>query len=693
MAISQLKLYSECEVYGKVHKVVSINPPYVWLKRPDGESVQFDYLSLITDPSFKPHKSMISRRNETRTYENELAKLSERKREEVGRRFEVIRPLVLLEKINEGDIQSILLFKDKYQNLIEEGEEVSKIRQKDIIPRIIKHYGGSRATILRYFKSYRAAELDTGNGLEGLISDKGKGYTGRKDNKLMTICHPNNPELILDTLILRLPDNQICILKEAIEKNYLTKLRLSKAEIHRIIEQKCRLHEIPEIPYITVAGIIGRIDEKALVLMRNYKKAKQIYDDVARGYADREAFGRLDIIQIDHTQIDIPVIDDVTGMIIERPWFTLGICVHSRSPWCMELSHEGPSTNIVRKAILHGVLVKNTVRDYGTETEWAAFGIPNLIYVDNGMDFKSNDIKRLVNETLQSEIRHRPVKLPHYGAVIERLFGTINRELIHNIMGTTKSNIFERGELDPENEAFLTLSQLRKILILYLTDIYPFKPHRGLGNNQTPRLKYNESLQEMGYPHTIFEDEVERYKIDFLITDKKPYTRDGVRWENRIYKSGKCVDIIGTRKKKYTVKYNYDDISMIYLLHPHTKEFVELHCETPPYEMVSGVNRFTYQKMEEMLRNDGEIKSKELMGKNQIEKAWKKIREEISKGYMNKKSIRQMVAKMGEVKIEIVTPYMEQQALQKEKASKARNIEEELLFQAKRAEETRNREA
>ena len=72
------------------------------------------------------------------------------------------------------------------------------------------------------------------------------------------------------------------------------------------------------------------------------------------------------------------------------------------------------------------------------------FGIPNIIYVDNGMDFKSADIKRLVNETLQSEIMHRPVKTPHYGSVIERLFGTLNTELIHNILGTTKSNIFRK---------------------------------------------------------------------------------------------------------------------------------------------------------------------------------------------------------------------------------------------------------
>lgn len=110
-----------------------------------------------------------------------------------------------------------------------------------------------------------------------------------------------------------------------------------------------------EIKYQTLNDIINRIDDKVKEWHRNRKKAKRIYNDVARGYADRDAIGRLDIIQIDHTQIDIPVVDDATGLVIERPWLTLGICVYSREPWCVYLSHEGPCRNVVRKAIEHGV--------------------------------------------------------------------------------------------------------------------------------------------------------------------------------------------------------------------------------------------------------------------------------------------------------------------------------------------------
>ncbi|MNW37445.1 hypothetical protein D3C74_144880 [compost metagenome] len=55
---------------------------------------------------------------------------------------------------------------------------------------------------------------------------------------------------------------------------------------------------------------------------------------------------------MDHTRLDMQVIDDVTGLVIDRPWITLGIDVFSRGVWCLYLSHENPSINVVRKAIL-----------------------------------------------------------------------------------------------------------------------------------------------------------------------------------------------------------------------------------------------------------------------------------------------------------------------------------------------------
>lgn len=93
------------------------------------------------------------------------------------------------------------------------------------------------------------------------------------------------------------------------------------------------------------------------------------------------------------------------------------------------------------------------------------------------------------------------------------------------------------------------------------------------------------------------------------------------------------------------MKYDIDDISKIYLLHPKTKEFIELYCETPPYETVVGVNQYTYKKLLQFLRNEGEGKLKLLPGKAHMHRAWERLAQFISEG-MREKKVRQTVARM-----------------------------------------------
>lgn len=195
----------------------------------------------------------------------------------MSKRFEVINPIVVLEKIKEGDLQSLYFFKSKFSVLMKnESEKLDELKQKDLIARIVKHTGVSPATIMRYLSAYRA------NDMEGLISNKGIGTNSRTDNRLLTICERDNPELILDTITVRLSEDQIIVLKEVIEQDYLTKLRFSKAAVHRIVERKCMERCVSDIKYITTCGIIDRIDEKVKETHRNPSKAIQIYDEVAR---------------------------------------------------------------------------------------------------------------------------------------------------------------------------------------------------------------------------------------------------------------------------------------------------------------------------------------------------------------------------------------------------------------------------
>ena len=94
----------------------------------------------------------------------------------------------------------------------------------------------------------------------------------------------------------------------------------------------------------------------------------------------------------------------------------------------------------------------------GIGTDWPARGIPKAIYVDNGAEFHARAFERACSE-YQIELSHRPPGTPRYGGHIERLIGTM-MGAIHLLPGSHFSNIFERGDLDAEAEAVMTLHEL-----------------------------------------------------------------------------------------------------------------------------------------------------------------------------------------------------------------------------------------
>ncbi|WP_282156002.1 DDE-type integrase/transposase/recombinase [Cytobacillus gottheilii] len=685
--LNQIERDAEFWLYGKKYKVISISPPFIWARREgDSEDIQIEFTKLIAHPTFKPEKSMKFAKNHQKNKYLSLSTISEEKRTKVSERFKQIESLLLFEKIKEGDLRAVRRFGTQYKDLLEENEQIVELTQETLIQRIVMKQGVSRATLMRYLSAYRKSEMEfEQHGIEGLIPKSGRGYTGRKDNKSIEICHPKNPNMVLDVIHTRLSEPYIEIIKEIIETKWLTKQRRKKTDVFESMKILCHKRQLDpsKLKYVTISKMLDRIDKQAVQRMRQPKHASNMYDEIARGYANQEALFPLDIVQIDHTQFDIDVIDDISGYAIGRPWITLGIDVYSRMVWCMYVSFEDPSANVVRKAIEHGVFFKNTNYKYGTLDEWEVFGIPNTIYVDNGADFKSADVKRLVEEVLQSELMHRPVETPRYGAVIERLFGTLNSKFIHRLPGTRKSSVKDLGEYEPEKEATLTLSELCKLLTIFITDVYSNSKHEGLPpDSPTPRIRFREGIQNAGYPRWIDENEKDYYKIEFLSSAKRQYGRDGIQFENRLYKAIGHPELITDNKEKtkYLIKHDVDDISKIYLKHPKTNEYIEMLCSNPSYEVLQGVNSYTYKKILEIQRKEGEQKRKSIPSDEHVLKGLERIQDEYENLYKKRRRARKQIARMN-LSVSLEMP--------KTSIPSKKSREEELFEAAKRLEHER----
>lgn len=190
--------------------------------------------------------------------------------------------------------------------------------------------------------------------------------------------------------------------------------------------------------------------------------------------------------EIDHTLLDVLLVDEETGLVIGRPYLTIVLDRFSRMVMGYLLHLAAPNTESVLRVIERAIRPKADLlqRFPKVKNEWRAHGMPTRIVPDNAAEFHAGDLVEGFNE-LGIEIMYPPSRDPQKKGAVERFFSTQNLGLIHNLPGTTFSNIQQRGDYESEKHACFTLAQLEAAVVKWIVDGYHQTPHRGL-NKRTP---------------------------------------------------------------------------------------------------------------------------------------------------------------------------------------------------------------
>jgi len=190
----------------------------------------------------------------------------------------------------------------------------------------------------------------------------------------------------------------------------------------------------------------------------------------------------LEIVEIDHTPIDLFVIDANKGIPLGRPTLTMACCRHTKMPWGMHIGFDDCSTEAVIGCIENGIKPKTYVRDLFPKIQgtWPVFGIPNELRCDNGQEFHSKTLKIIAAE-LGFELAYCPKRQPNWKGSIESFLKTFNYQFIHKLPGTSLAKYYKRKDYDPLKAAVVDFSELNRIVHLWLIDIYMNCFHRGLG--------------------------------------------------------------------------------------------------------------------------------------------------------------------------------------------------------------------
>jgi putative transposase len=351
------------------------------------------------------------------------------------------------------------------------------------------------------------------------------------------------------------------LLSCCIREFYLRLERPSLAALVREVRLRFSQQGMPPPHYRTIRNRVEALDLKiALQKREGAKKAREQVEPVSISSLSPKS--PMEVLQIDHTLVDVIVVDQEQRLPIGRPWLTLAIDVTTRMVAGFHISLWAPSTVSLCLTLSHAVLPKNSwLADRELQNlEWPAGGLPGSIHADNAKEFHSDVLVRGCQE-YGIRLDHRPAGRPHYGGHIERLIGTM-MGAVHLLPGTTFSNVDEKGAYESEKRAVPTLPELERWLALQIAGVYHLSVHSALG--VTPMVAWQAGVGKALPPLRYPADETDFF-LNFLPAVPRQVRRDGIHLYNIRYWDNVLSPWAGRLKQPLLVKYDPRNLSRVYV--------------------------------------------------------------------------------------------------------------------------------
>jgi putative transposase len=281
----------------------------------------------------------------------------------------------------------------------------------------------------------------------------------------------------------------------------------------------------------------------------------------------------LERVEIDHTPSDLIVIDDRDDLPLGRLTLTYCLDMATRYPLGYYLGFEPPSYLTAMECLHHAICLKGDIRErYGTEHEWLAYGIPATLVIDNGKEFIGRDMEDACL-LLGIVLQRTPVRTPHFKAGVERMFRSSNTTLFHTLPGTTFSNPAQRGDYDSSQQACIYLSEVDKVLHIFLMDIYTERFHRGL--NGIPAHRWAE-LTQHGFAPAL-PPNAEELSILLGRTATRVIHHYGIEFMSLRYNCNELAPLrTRLKSEKAKIKYHPADLSCLHVYDPFERQYIRV---------------------------------------------------------------------------------------------------------------------
>ncbi len=375
------------------------------------------------------------------------------------------------------------------------------------------------------------------------------------------------------------------IIAQAIEQHYAKTSQPGLGSLHTDILQRCEAANLAPPSYRTVRARVSARDQIWLTRRRRGPKAAREMRLLTGAHPGApRPWAR---VQIDSTPCDIRLVSEIDRVVIGRPTATFALDIYSRAALGFSCSLESASTLTVATCLAQACHQKDDwlARRDLSRLHWPIYGIPEILEYDQGSENIARGIQRgLKLHGIKPKVR--PKGRPEHHGHIERLIGTMMR-VIHELPGTTFSNINERGEAEPDKLACLSVTELERVLAIAI-DSYNHTTHATTGERPIEKYLTYYRQPKLSDAERIPPLPGENFLLDFLPYEERVLRRTGFRLFRVDYS---CIDLLplwrhdnGKQVERVCV-YNPNSLAHIWVADETSGEYLAVPYRSPHPDM------------------------------------------------------------------------------------------------------------
>ncbi|SDG56337.1 DDE-type integrase/transposase/recombinase [Propionivibrio dicarboxylicus] len=350
----------------------------------------------------------------------------------------------------------------------------------------------------------------------------------------------------------------------------------------------------------------------------------------------------LDCAELDHTPMNLYVIDDRALLPLGRPWLT---AIKDRRTGMLLgffISFHQTGLRSIFGAIKHSLLSHNRAYEIWPELEnpWPAHGCAVKYVSDRGADFLSKRCKAAIL-SLGSGYEHCERRTPWLKASIERFFLTLEQTFFEMLPGRTFSCLKERGDYDPAKDAVIRVSTLAFLLHKWAVDHHNVFPNKR--TQEIPLLVWKELVGVAPPPYPASID-----ALDIILGERHTgcLSHEGIRFQWLNYADDTLAEMMKQLGRDTRVDYvvSSENLGQIHVQNPRTKEYILVPCTRPDY--AQGLSLHQHK----CLRKEAGVRLKAVTAVDTLRETRLMINDRIREEIANKENIpKARLAKLAEI--------------------------------------------